>query len=83
MPYNYNDTSVLNGNVHTVTLVTPLVKEPSSSVDYNDIKNKPEINGVELSGNLSLEALGIQPAGDYASEPLTAEDVDEIIDSLV
>jgi hypothetical protein len=82
MPYNYNDTSVLNGNVHTVTLVTPLVKEPSSSVDYNEIKNKPSINGVELVGDLSFEELGIQPAGDYASEPLSAEDVDRIIDSL-
>lgn len=82
MPYNYNDTSVLNGNVHTVTLVTPLVKEPSSSTDYNDLTNKPTINGVELEGDISLEMLGIQPAGDYASEPLTPEDVDELIGSL-
>ena len=82
MPYDYNDTSVLNGNVHTLTLVTPIVKEPSSSTDYNDLKNKPVINGVELNGELSLEDLGIQKAGDYASEPLTPEDVDELIDNL-
>ena len=71
------------GNTFTLTLATPLVKDPSSSSDYNDLKNKPKINGVELSGDLTLEDIGAQPAGDYASEPLTPEDVDEIIDSLV
>lgn len=31
----------------------------SSSVDYNDLNNKPSINNVELTGNKSLEDLGI------------------------
>ena len=70
------------GNTFTLTLATPLVKDPSSSSDYNDLKNKPSINGVTLSGDLTLEELGIQPAGDYASEPLTPADVDELIDGL-
>ena len=34
--------------------------------DYNQLTNKPQINSVELSGNKTLEELGIQPAGDYA-----------------
>lgn len=36
--------------------------------NYNDLSNKPKINNVELSGNKSLNDLGIQPAGDYALE---------------
>lgn len=70
------------GNTFTLTLATPLVKEPSTSTNYNDLKNKPSINGVELSGNMTLESLGIQPAGDYASEALTPAEVDELINSL-
>lgn len=41
----------------------------SGTMNYNDLQNKPSINGVELSGNKDLLSLGIQPAGDY----LTAE----------
>lgn len=37
------------------------------SRDYELLNNKPMINGVTLVGNRSLEALGIQPAGDYAT----------------
>lgn len=36
--------------------------------NYNDLSNKPKINNVELSGNKSLNDLGIQPVGDYALE---------------
>lgn len=32
--------------------------------DYNDLSNKPQINGVELSGNSTLADLGIQPVTD-------------------
>lgn len=31
--------------------------------DYSDLTNKPQINSVTLSGNKSLDALGIAPAG--------------------
>lgn len=33
--------------------------------DYRKLHHRPAINGVELVGNLSLHALGIQPEGDY------------------
>lgn len=33
--------------------------------NYNTLYNKPKINGVELSGDKSLDSLGIQPKGDY------------------
>ena len=38
----------------------------SGTTDYNDLTNKPQINGHELSGNKSPEDLGLQQAGDYA-----------------
>lgn len=41
------------------------------------------INGVPVEGDLSLEDLGIQPAGQYPSEEFTAQDIDELIDSIV
>lgn len=70
------------GNTFTLTLATPIVKDPSSSMNYNDITNKPKINGVELEGDLSLEAIGAQPAGDYPSQSMSSSDVDELINSL-
>ena len=36
--------------------------------NYNALTNKPSINNVTLSGNKSLNDLGIQPAGNYALE---------------
>ena len=38
----------------------------SGTTDYNDLTNKPQINGHELSGNKSASDLGLQAAGDYA-----------------
>ncbi|MEE0887897.1 MAG: hypothetical protein U0L97_01635 [Candidatus Saccharimonadaceae bacterium] len=35
---------------------------------YNDSLEKPSVNNVALIGNISLDALGIQPKGDYALE---------------
>lgn len=80
---DYDNRSVRSGNYHTLTLVTPIVYDGKEPTDYDSLTNKPSLNGVELSGNLSLEDIGAQPAGDYASEALTPQDVDEIIDSLV
>ena len=38
----------------------------SGTTDYNDLENKPRINGTELSGDKTLEELGIQQKGEYA-----------------
>ena len=38
------------------------------STDYTTLTNKPQINSVELSGNKTLNDLGIQPVGDYATK---------------
>ena len=37
------------------------------AADYDGLSGKPSVGGVELSGALTLEQLGIQPAGDYAA----------------
>lgn len=36
--------------------------------DYNDVTNKPSINNVILVDNVTLEELGVQPSGNYATE---------------
>jgi hypothetical protein len=41
------------------------VAVPSGSTDYNDLNNKPKIAGVTLSGNITLEQLGIAAASDF------------------
>lgn len=48
--------------------------------DYRWVKNKPQINGVELVGNKTSEELGVQPAGEYADTPINKPEIDEIID---
>lgn len=37
-----------------------------SDNNYNNLENKPKINGVEVVGNKTLDDLGIQPKGEYA-----------------
>lgn len=39
--------------------------------DYTVLENKPSIGGNELSGNKTLEELGIQPKGEYLTEEST------------
>ena len=39
----------------------------ADAISYLDILNKPQINNIELIGNVSLADLGIQPVGSYAS----------------
>ena len=85
MPFIYENeeqTSVINGNVHILTLtpvnVHTITLEPvdehtlelttpivgGGTFDYNELDNKPIINDITLSGSMTLEDLGIQPAGD-------------------
>ena len=47
--------------------------------DYEDLRNKPSINEVTLSGNKSSEELGLQPIGDYPNHALTNEEIDAIL----
>ena len=46
---------------HMLTLATPVAMGSGTGTEnYNDLRNKPMINGVVLQGNTSLAALGIQ-----------------------
>lgn len=42
--------------------------ETGGTTDYNKLENKPLINNVTLENNISLEQLGIQPIGNYATK---------------
>lgn len=46
--------------------------------DYNNLSNKPRINGIELSGNKTLEALGIKQ--DYTANDIKFADGDTFQD---
>lgn len=35
------------------------------SSDYSDLENKPQLNGITLEGNKTLEDVGVQPKGNY------------------
>lgn len=48
------------------------------TTDYNELLNKPSINDITLSGNKTLNELGIQAKGDYLIE----SDLDNIKESI-
>lgn len=35
------------------------------TTDYNDLSNKPQLNGVTLEGDTTLDDVGVQPKGNY------------------
>ena len=53
----------------------------NSTDSYEDLDNRPFINGVEIVGQLSLEDLGIQPAGDYLDQT-DLEEIENKINSI-
>lgn len=56
----------------------PINFDITNLVNYSAMQNKPQINGVELDGNVSISDLGLQPKGDYP----TRLEVSQIIASL-
>ena len=52
---------------------TDIVMSMGGTNDYNDLINKPSIEGVELVGDKTLEELGV--------EALTPQEIDAIINS--
>ena len=47
------------------------------NTDYTALLNKPQINSIELSGNKTLEELGIQASGDYATNEYVNTELDK------
>ena len=68
------------GDGKTCIAELPFLGGGSTPVRYDELQGLPKINGVELTGNKSLDDLGIQKAGDYPETPLSADDIDRIID---
>lgn len=50
------------------------------TMDYEALKNKPSINGVELSGNLELSAIMADITQDEVEEALPESDIESIVD---
>ena len=77
--YNPDIHSVRSGNMFTLTLTTPVPeKEGKEPGDYDGLTNKPSINGVELSGDLTLEDLGL---GSVPTAPLSQDDLNDLINT--
>ena len=75
--------SVRNGNVFTLTLATPVPEVIQGSMDYEEMINKPSINGVVLSGDLTLEDLGIPDFSDVPNDALTDEELEAIFEEAM
>jgi len=81
--YDSDIHSVRSGNMFTLTLTTPAPeKESKEPGDYEGLINKPRINGVELVGNITLEDLGFPSPEKIPEEPLSNDDLDNIIDNI-
>lgn len=64
-----------SGGVVSATLNPAYVAGADSvSANYEDMDNKPSINGVELTGDLSFEDLGL--------EEIQASDIDAIFENI-
>lgn len=53
------------GNNLSITEDGTLSASVAGTTDYTQLENKPQINSVELTGNKTLNDLGIQPKGNY------------------
>lgn len=72
-----NGTSIVSNDV--ANLVTATAYDATTnklatesdlfSGDYDDLTDKPKINGITISGNKTAQMYGIQPAGNYATNP--------------
>ena len=61
---------------HIITLETPVTAAVGS---YNELSEKPKIADKTLQGNVSLNELGIQPAGNYPNSPLSNAELDILL----
>jgi hypothetical protein len=52
------------------------------TTNYEDLSNKPKIGDVELSSTKTLVQLGIQPAGDYATETYVTEQIAAVVGNI-
>ena len=65
---NTDDVYKLDITTKDSNFTTPNLKGQAGTTVYSELTDKPKINGVELSGEKTLEDLGIQPSGNYLTE---------------
>ena len=63
----------LDVDIHDEQIETDIELETNGTNDYNDLVNKPSINGVELVGDKTTEELDILP--------LTNAEIDEFMNN--
>lgn len=68
------DTETIDLGTSNIEIIT--ASGEAGTNDYNNLQNKPSINNVELDGNKTLEELGIQPKGEYATEEQVTEQLE-------
>lgn len=54
--------NLITNDKHIIGAINEIAQGGGGTTDYDDLENKPQINSVELSGNKSLDDLGIQPS---------------------
>lgn len=67
---------------HVKEITTDDIERWNKEHDYEDAANKPQINGVELIENKTLEELGIQQTGDYPHQSLSNTDIEELLNNF-
>lgn len=80
--YDPDQISLRSEHMFTLTLSSPVaggdIPDPE---DYNSLKNKPSLNGVELIGDVSLQDIGFPDLSGIPREALTTIELDEITSS--
>ena len=78
--------ATINGNEYTaipqsrmeylLLALKSVIEEGQGTLDYESLENKPQINSVTLSGDMSASDLGLE------TSPLTTEQVNQLLDVL-
>lgn len=64
-------TQTLHGSVSSPQTLTGQMQRTSGVSSYEALSDKPQINGIELVGNKTLEELNIQAADQHATKTST------------
>lgn len=92
--YTLNDTTKLEKPTNNGTTGQILVKTDEGSmwqnsstdtISYNDLTDKPTINGVELSGDITINTGGTAPDGDFVTQDefdTAIGDINSILDEI-
>lgn len=75
-------TGAVEATYNGSTPVTVNIPTGGGTTNYEDLSNKPKIGDVELVGTKTLVQLGIQPAGDYATETYVTEQITAAIGTI-